>query len=80
VGRVGVVGEEGKIVAKEKKAKPPKVEKVPSRGRSKPGILPEEELDKLLGPRQVPRTDPSVDSSDQAAADAKLIDDAYNKD
>lgn len=65
-------------MAKEKKAKAPKQEK--QKGRGSGGTLSEEELGKIMDRRKQPRPDPGVDSSDQAAADAKLIDDAYNKD
>ena len=65
-------------MAKEKKAKPPKVEK--QKGRGSGGTLSEEELRKALDRRKNPRPDPGTDSSEQTAADAKLVDDAFKDD
>lgn len=66
-------------MAKEKQPKPGKHAKP---GRSKPGILPEEELDKQLlsgWQKRDPRK-PGEGESEQAAQDAKLVDDAYDRD
>jgi hypothetical protein len=65
-------------MAKEKKAKPPKVEK--QKGRGSGGTLSEEELRKIVDRRKKDRPDPGVDDSEQTARDARLVDDAYDKD